>query len=632
MLYDALCQEARAITSNSLAHPLSPQRWEATVQQRRRQWLEMLGLWPLPERTPHEATVTGTLDRGDYVVEKIHFQPVPHAYIAGNLYRPAHVTEPLPAVLYLCGHTKGKVAPTYQAHPRYFGQHGYVALVLDTIEQGECQGDHHGTYSHGRWDWHSRGYTPAGMEVWAGMRALDILAARDDVDAERMGVTGLSGGGAISWFLGAADERVKVVVPVCQTGSIEHIVTDRATDGHCDCAFWVNLYRWCTADIGSLIAPRALLVASGTEDVLWRPHGFRRALHRIHHQYAALGIPERVQLVEDLTPHGYTPRLNRAIFQWFNKHLKGDDTPVTDDVTDHVEPEENLLVFGGQLPTDDVMAEVETHLVRLAERPEVVDEAQWGDLQAERLSRLCATTFHCHPDLPAPQVLEYRDDGCGGRRAGTYVVRTDDDTVIRLRLSLPPAGESLEHLVVFALPEDARSGFFGASGSRPDLPARIGTVGVEVRNTGASSVGPGYAWTMRRVYPLLGHTLPERQTYDLVQAMAAVREQFPGVPLSVYGAGRTAVLALYAALLDELVTEVILADPPASHRDPETPEYLHILRTGDLPENLALLFPRPVTFVGSMPEAYRWTWEVYERLGQGNTVRTVQRAADWQPE
>jgi dienelactone hydrolase len=631
MLYDSLCRQARAISSSSLARPMTPDQWENSLPKRREMWLEMLGLWPLPERTPLEATVTGTLDRGDYVVEKLHFQPCPGAHIAGNLYRPAQITGPLPTVLYLCGHSEGKIRATYQAHPRYFGQHGYVALVLDTIELGECQGDHHGTYNKGRWDWYSRGYTPSGMEVWAGMRALDYLQERTDVDADRMGVTGLSGGGAISWFLGAADERLQVVAPVCQTGTIEHIITDRATDGHCDCAFWINTRRWCTPDIGALIAPRALLVAAGTEDVLWRPYGFRDALHRIHHQYAALGLADKVQLVEDLTPHGYTPKLNRAIFGWFNRHLKGEDGPVTDDVTDYVEPAENLLAFGGKLPENDTMSRIETVLIQPAARPEVVDEGQWGDVQAERLARLCATSFHCMPDLPNPQLLEVRDDGLGGRRVGTLVVRTDDDTVIRLKLSLPPSETPLQGLVVFALPEAAQSGFAGAGAHRPGLPEPFGTVGVEVRNTGAGSVGPGYLWTLRRSYPLLGHTLPERQVYDLVQAITILREQFRGVPVSVYGTGRTAVLAIYAALLDELVQEIILADPPETHTNPDTPEFLGILRVGDLPENLALLYPRPITFVGAVPPAYEWTREVYAKLGEGGSVRAVGSPADWQP-
>ena len=217
-IYGSVRADARRISTASLAVPMSPAQWQDTVTQRREMWREMLGLSPLPSRTPLKATVTGTLERGDYVVEKIHFQSVPGAYVIGNLYRPAKIEGRLPAVLYLCGHTKGKVNPPYQANPRWFGQHGYVALVLDPIQLGESQGIHHGTYREGRWDWPSRGYTPAGTEVWNAMRPWTISRRGDDVDAERMGVTGLSGGGVISWCLGAADERVKVVVPVCQSG------------------------------------------------------------------------------------------------------------------------------------------------------------------------------------------------------------------------------------------------------------------------------------------------------------------------------------------------------------------------------------------------------------------------------
>ncbi|MGE5532434.1 MAG: alpha/beta hydrolase [Bacteroidota bacterium] len=634
MLYESAVKQARLISSTSLAQPLCPDRWASTLDQRRAQWLEMLGLWPLPERTNMEATVTGTLDRGDYVVEKLHFQPVPGAHVAGNLYRPAQITEPLPAVLYLCGHSEGKIRATYQAHPRWFGQHGYVALVLDTIELGECQGDHHGTYHKGRWDWHSRGYCPAGMEVWAGMRALDYLEARDDVDENRMGVTGLSGGGAISWFLGAADDRLKVVAPVCQTGTIEHIVTDRATDGHCDCAFWLNYQRWCTPDLGALIAPRALLVSAGTEDILWRPYGFRDALHRIRHQYAALHLEDRVDLVEDLTPHGYTPKLNRAIFSWFSRFLKSDIAPVVDDVTDYVEPAENLLAFGGSLPAEDTMHRVEELLVRQAEVPEVTDADRYSDLQAEKLTQLWATTLRHMPDLAAPRLAEYRADGCEGhvtgRTDGTYSFATEDDVPVRIKLSMPPCGAA-RGLVVFALPEDCASGFMGASRCRPAVPGSVGTAGVEVRNTAATSVGPGYLWTLRRTYPLLGQTLPERQVCDLVEAMAVLREQLPGLPITLYGEGPTAVLALYAALVDELVSEVILSNIPETHRSPQTPEFLGILRVGDLPQNLGLLYPRPLTFIGELPAAYEWTRDLYEKLGHGEQVRVIEKMADWTP-
>ena len=176
-------------------------------------------------------------------------------------------------------------------------------------------------------------------------------------------------------------------------------------------------------------------------------------------------------------------------------------------------------------------------------------------------------------------------------------------------------------LVVFALPEDCQSGFMGASRCRPQAAEGVATAGVEVRNTGATSVGPGYLWSLRRGYPLLGETLAERQVFDLVQAMALLREQYPGVPITLQGTGKTAVLAVYAALVDELVQDVILADLPETHEDPETPDFLGILRVGDLPQNLGLLYPRPINIVGELPPAYRWTQELYRKLGREDSFR-----------
>lgn len=632
-LYESVCREARAISSGSLATPLPPDAWSATLAERRETWRAMLGLSPLPPRTPLEVTVTGTLDRGDYVVEKLHFQSVPGAYVAGNLYRPAQVTGRLPAVLYLCGHTLGKVNAPYQANPRWFGQHGYVALVLDPIQLGECQGLHHGTYREGRWDWPSRGYTPAGTEVWNAMRALDYLETRADVDPERMGVTGLSGGGVISWCLGAADERVKVVVPVCQTGSIEHVVTDRATDGHCDCAFWINYYRWCWPDVGALIAPRAFLIASGSEDMLWRPYGYRDVAHRIRLQYAALGAPDRFELVEDWTPHGYTPKLRKAIFTWFNTHLKGDPSPVEDDVTDFVEPAENLLVFGGRLPEEDRMRDIDRLLPPRAEPPAIGDESAWRAHQEASLQRLRELTFRYAEPGVVPRLRDTRADGSDGRGTAfaTRVFETHDGLTLQLGLARPVEAAWPIATLACALRADEQNPFGGGGASRPTVARRYATAVVHVRNTGVTSVGPGYLWTLRRVYPLLGQTLPERQVSDLLAAVALLRTDAATGDIALYGRRETCVSAIYAALLDPQVSEVVLADPPETHTDPACPELLGVLQIGDLPQNLALLYPRLITFVGRVPEAYQWTRALYAQLGQADRVRVIPDVGHWHP-
>jgi dienelactone hydrolase len=633
-LYGSVSKEAKAVSGASLARPLSPAGWQGTVAERREKWLEMLGLSPLPERTPLKATVTGTLERGDYVVEKIHFQSLTGAHVAGNLYRPARTEGRLPAVLYLCGHSKGKVNAPYQANPRWFAQHGYVALVLDPVQLGECQGFHHGTYREDRWDWQSRGYTPAGTEVWNAMRALDYLESRPDVDGAKMGVTGLSGGGAMSWFLGAADERVKVVVPVCQSGSIERMAADRATDGHCDCAFWVNYHRWCWPDIGALIAPRAFLIASGSEDVLWRPSGYREVANRIRFQYAALGVPEKFDLVEDLAPHGYTPKLRQSIFTFFNTHLKGDPTPVTDDVTDFVEPEENLLVFGGNLPEGDTMRQMDERLVKAAAVELPGSESEWLAHQAEAMARLREITFRQIPADPTPHPVESLNDG-GTREGdayGTRVFESADGLTLAVKTRHPQAASDPVPTVVFAVQPEARATFTGGGASRPAVAPAFASAAVEVRNTGTNSVGPGYLWTLRRVYPLLGQTLPERQVYDLMAGAALLRSDPATGPMALYGQGHTAALAIYAAILDPKVGELILDAPPESHTRPETAEFLGILRTGDLPQNLALFYPRPITFIGKLPPAYEWTRKLYESLGAGDRIRVLAHPREWQPQ
>ncbi len=637
-LYGAARADAIALTESAATRTLDKEQWHETLDSRRKQWLDMLGLNPLPPRTPLNATVTGTLDRGDYVVEKVHFQSIPGAYVIGNLYRPAQVDGPLPAVLYLCGHTKGKVNAPYQANPRWFAQHGFVALVLDPIQLGESQGLHHGTYREGRWDWQSRGYTPAGTEVWNAMRALDYLETRDDVDRDRMGVTGLSGGGVISWCLGAADTRVKVVVPVCQSGSIRQVVEDRSTDGHCDCAFWINYYRWDWPDLGSLIAPRALMIASGSKDVLWRPSGYRVTAREVRKQYYQLGKNQNFELVEDETPHGYTPKLRKAIFGWFNQHLKGDSEPVQDDVTDYVEPEENLLVFGGKLPSDDAMRSIDRNLVQKENDADVLSMTprQWAKYQTAAKERLLATTFRdtLHS---APVVLDQRDDGRSyPGHFSTIDLQTHEAIRISTRITTHGTKDqrlSEEALPTLAFPMSAEStsGFTGGGRERPRLAHGLRSASVEVRNSGANSVGPGYLWTLRRTYPLLGYTLEERQLSDLLAAVRVLKTTDSANACAVLGRGPNAPLAIYAGLLSDDVSEIILQDCPDTHENPSTAAMLGVLRVGDLPHNLCLAYPKPITFVGKSSPAFQVVHDLYNRLGRGNNVRTIKSVSDWTP-
>lgn len=261
--------ETRRIEADGLRGFQSAQEWRNARETIRSQLQEMLGLSPLPERSDLQPVVTGSVEHDDFTVENLHFQSMPGLHVTGNLYLPKVRSGPLPAILYVCGHGPVKIdgvshgnKVTYQHHAAWFARNGYVCLIIDTIQLGELEGLHHGTHREGMWWWNSRGYTPAGVEAWNGMRALDYLETRPEVDATRFGVTGRSGGGAYSWWIGALDERIKCAVPVAGITDLRNHVVDGCVEGHCDCMFMVNTHRWDYAKVAALMAPRPLLIAN----------------------------------------------------------------------------------------------------------------------------------------------------------------------------------------------------------------------------------------------------------------------------------------------------------------------------------------------------------------------------------
>ena len=222
--------------SNHSLKGISGNSWDALRKQRHDQFVEMLSLsdMPLTESRPApKVTVTGTIQMDGYRIEKLYYESLPGLYVAANLYIPDQITSATAAIMYVCGHTRTQKV-SYQTHPHKFAKLGFVCLIPETIQYGEVEGEHWGCYANGWFNWYSKGYTPAGVEVWNAIRGLDLLAAMPEVDAEKMGTTGISGGGAISWFLGAVDPRVKAVAPVCGISTVHAHINTRTVDGHCD--------------------------------------------------------------------------------------------------------------------------------------------------------------------------------------------------------------------------------------------------------------------------------------------------------------------------------------------------------------------------------------------------------------
>jgi dienelactone hydrolase len=309
--------ETEKLKSGCLTEIASLEDWSAKRGEYRRQLLEMLGLDPLPEKTPLVPVVTGKVEHAEFTVEKLHFQSRPGLYVTGNLYVPKNVdpAKPLPAILYVCGHgasKKGDVSfgnkVSYQHHGGWFARNGYVCLTIDTLQMGEIEGIHHGTHNRGMWWWLSRGYTPAGVEAWNCVRALDYLETRPEVDKTRFGVTGRSGGGAYSWWIAAIDERIKCAVPVAGITDLHNHVVDGCVEGHCDCMYMLNTYRWDYPQVAALVAPRPLLISNTDSDGIFPLDGVYRTFEqarRIYRLYDATEKNTSAKVALNITAGGH---------------------------------------------------------------------------------------------------------------------------------------------------------------------------------------------------------------------------------------------------------------------------------------------------------------------------------------
>ncbi|WP_406694909.1 prolyl oligopeptidase family serine peptidase [Singulisphaera sp. Ch08] len=610
-----LANEARRLSGPQLDGATTKEAWEARRPRLKQELLDMLGLSPLPEKTPLRAQVTGTVDRdGGVVIENLHFQSRPGLYVTGNLYRPKQSAEKLPAVLYVCGHSgmgRDGNKTAFQDHGMWFARNGYVCLIVDTLQLGEVASVHHGTYRMGRWWWQAAGYTPAGVECWNGIRAIDYLCGRTDVDPARIGVTGISGGGAATFWIAAVDDRVRCAVPISGMSDLESYVTNKVVNGHCDCMFCYNAYQWEWTTIAALIAPRPLLFGNSDEDSIFPMDGNGRIIERLRRLYTLYGKPE---LVADHVSHGghdYRPDLRVAAFGWINRHLKNDSGPVGD-ATDAPIDGKRLRAFPDDrdLPTDARNATIDEDFVPRAQVVLPSKGEEFAPWKRDLVRQLRDRPFRSLPDrvaaasplAPAASPSRVR---ALTTEAGIEVTlweqrgakhESGDATLIVLN-----PGEELE-----AVPDWARS--IVKDGDVLVLAPR--------------GVGPS-EWTHRsppnyveRAHVLLGRTVDEGRVRDVAAALRWLRsEESPDKRRwTVAGSRQAGILAAYAALLEpSSAAQVVAVDPPASHRD--GPIFLGVLRVLDIPDALGLLAPMPLRLIGASDPAFERTINIYKLAG-----------------
>ena len=314
--------------------------WTEKAAALRQQIRVATGLLPTHEQTPINAQIFGKIEHEDYSVEKVYFEPFPGFFTTGNLYRPKGKTGPFPGIVSPHGHWgRGRLEDiergSIPGRCINFAKQGYVIFAYDMIgynDSGKQLEHRFGGEWEGLW-----GLSAMGLQLQNGIRAIDFLQNLPDVDKERIGCTGASGGGTQTFILTAVDERIKVSAPVNMISA--------TMQGGCLCENAPNLrLEASNLEIGALMAPRPLLLVSATGD--WTVKTPTVEYPAIRSIYAHFDAEDKVHQVQVDAEHNYNKQSREAVYAWFAKWLlDAEDTSTFKEVSYEVEPDDALLVF-----------------------------------------------------------------------------------------------------------------------------------------------------------------------------------------------------------------------------------------------------------------------------------------------
>lgn len=402
-------------------------------EERRAFFLRQLG--GLPERTPLNPMIVGTLQGEGYAVQNILFESRPNFHVAANLYLPS-TPGPWPAVIIPCGHSHdGKFAGGYQRIAILLARNGMAAMCYDPLGQGEryqmidpaggrthyedarrtlelphptvrflCTSEH--TYM--GLGCILLGSNFAQYRIWDGMRAIDYLQSRPDILRDKIGCTGNSGGGTLTAYLAALDERIVAAAPVCYLTTFRNLITRRGAQDAEQNIFGQIAFGMDQADYPILTAPRALLIGAGTRDVTFDIAGTWEVFREAKRFYSRLGRAERVEINEADALHGFTIDQREAVARWMHRWLLGSDKliveqsrpdPMSDEVQRNVlsagdwtarqlqcTPQGQVLLMPGERSVFQINADLAATLKR--ER-----EAKWGRLGMDERRELVRATI-----------------------------------------------------------------------------------------------------------------------------------------------------------------------------------------------------------------------------------------------
>jgi len=620
-----MCRAHAAIDAKLAEYEKLKTPQEITGYQERMQAFFVEQIGGFPERTPLNARVVGTQQRDGYCVEKVILESQPGLYVTALLYLP-EAAPPYPAVLVPCGHsTTGKARDLYQRAPILIAKNGMAALCYDPIEQGERFQliDEEGKPYVAGVSGHQLmgvgcillGRNVAMFRIWDGMRCIDYLQSRDDIDPERIGCTGISGGGTLTSYLMALDDRIAAAAPGCYITSLRrHIETTGCQDAeqniHAQIAFGMG-----HEDYVMMRAPKPTLILTATDDY-FDIKGAWDSFRMAKRLYEKLGYAERVDLFETTGEHGFPEPMRVAACRWMRRWLLRTDDAITEDEFPIASEEETwctprgrVMFLAGARSTYEInldyekeLAETRTKLWQQADKTQALGQVRTltGIRRLEEL-----------PPVEWEQTGSLQRDGY---RIDKLILKPEATICLPALAFMPPKQDDQAYLYVHA---DGKQADAGPGGPIEAL-VKQGHVVLAVDLRGLGETLPsekiaygghlGGDWQDMYLAYVLGTSYLAMRAEDTLVCARFLRDcPEIGAPNQVHliSVGRTGPPALHAAALDpRLFASITLRNSLASWaqvlHNPKAMRQLvnavhGALEVYDLPDLLASLPPGKVT-------------------------------------